>query len=81
MAEARAEVRSKMLDRAFDRWELCPAFVGTMKDLLEEQEEFEDDEYEDESEPTVVPQVASINDSPIPTTWTMFTPLFSESSG
>jgi hypothetical protein len=78
MEEIRTDVLSKMVDRAFNKWELCEGFVSTMKDLLVEQERLEDDEFKGESVPTMVPQAASINDTPIPTIWSIHTPKFTD---
>jgi hypothetical protein len=68
-AEAiRAIVRSRLEDLVYTRWELRDEFPRMIQVLLDEYEQM-DSLLEEQQSPTVVPDDASVNETPIPTLW------------
>jgi hypothetical protein len=74
MEKIREEARSKKRDQGFDRWELSGGFDAAMRKFVTEHEESKYEDYEDDSLPTVIPQVASMNEELMPTLWTISSP-------
>jgi hypothetical protein len=66
--DIRENVQSKLEDVVFTRWELLNEFPRMLRELLDEYEQM-DAPFEEERLPTVMPDHASVNEAPMPTSW------------